>query len=84
MACERGVPAADDFVPVLVYVLIKVFVTWTFVYVIVAVKCTVWCLSHLRWPLHSGKFEGEITLLPFKVKFLGMVHTHSFPSRSGE
>nr|CAD7417559.1 unnamed protein product [Timema poppensis] len=23
MACERGVPAADDFVPVLVYVLIK-------------------------------------------------------------
>lgn len=24
MACERGVPAADDFVPVLVYVLIKV------------------------------------------------------------
>jgi len=27
MACERGVPAADDFVPVLVYVLIKVLVT---------------------------------------------------------
>jgi hypothetical protein len=29
MACERGVPAADDFVPVLVYVLIKVLVTLT-------------------------------------------------------
>jgi hypothetical protein len=29
MACERGVPAADDFVPVLVYVLIKVLTeTW--------------------------------------------------------
>jgi hypothetical protein len=26
MACERGVPAADDFVPVLVFVLIKVLI----------------------------------------------------------
>lgn len=25
LACDRGVPAADDLVPVLVYVLIKVF-----------------------------------------------------------
>ena len=34
MACERGVPAADDFVPVLVYVLIKVLVTLTDLFVL--------------------------------------------------